>query len=123
MRESYAAGEAVEELLALCAPDIRIDASRRVFNPDVYEGRDGLRRLVREVCDAWEGFSEREEQVIDAGERVVTLQTIGGRGRSSGVDVRAEGALLWTLRDGQVILVEVFADRAEALRLAGLDQE
>jgi uncharacterized protein len=120
--ESCRTGEASDALLDLCAPDIRVDASRRVFNPDVYDGPDGLRRMVREIHDAWEGFTERVEQLLDAGERVVSLHTISGRGRSSGVEVESAGALIWTVRDGRVRSVEVFADRAEALRAAGLEQ-
>ena len=113
-------GTPSEALLALCGPDIRVDASRRVFNPDVYDGLDGMRRLVREIHDAWEGFEERIEQLLDAGELLVSLHVISGRGRSSGVEVESHGALVWTVQDGHVRLVEVFADRDEALASAGL---
>jgi ketosteroid isomerase-like protein len=109
-----------QELLALCAPDVRVDASRRVFNPEVYEGIDGLRRMIREISEAWEDFTESSVEIIDAGERVVELQTISGTGRSSGIAVQADGALIWTVRDGLVALVEVFADRDLALAYAGL---
>jgi ketosteroid isomerase-like protein len=120
MRASYAKGRAEEEALALCAPDMRIDASRRVFNPEVYVGPDGLQRMIAEVCDAWEGFEETNERMIDVGERVLVLQAIGGRGRTSGVEVRASGALIFTLRDGHVRSVEVFSDRREAIEAVGL---
>ena len=118
---SCQAGEASEDLLAMCTPEIRVDASRRVFNPDVYEGADGMRRMVREIHDAWEGFAEDTEELVDAGEKVVSLHTISGRGRSSGAEVRSGGGLVWTVREGRIVLVEVFADREEALRSAGLD--
>jgi ketosteroid isomerase-like protein len=118
LRESYDAGEATGELLDMLTADLRVDASRRVFNPAVYEGPDGMRRLVLDVCDAWEDFSEAVEDVIEAGGRVVVLQTIRGRGRASGVEVEASGALVWALREGRVRRVDVFSRRDEALAFA-----
>lgn len=117
---SCRSGVPSEELLALCTPDIRVDASRRVFNPDVYEGLDGMRRMIREISEAWEDFAETNVEILDAGERIVELQTISGRGRASGIAVESDGALIWTVREGRVAQVEVFADRAEALAEAGL---
>ena len=43
-----------------------------------------------------------------------------GRGRGSGVTVDTEGAHVWTLRDGKVVRLEAFADRAKALAAVGL---
>jgi ketosteroid isomerase-like protein len=120
LSESYEKGEATGALLDLCAPDIRVDASRRVFNPDLYEGEAGIRRLIREIFEASEDFSEATERLIDAGEKVVSLQTIGGRGRVSKAEVQARGALVWTLRDRRIVGVETFLDQREALEAVGL---
>jgi hypothetical protein len=38
------AGEPEPRLFEL-APEVELDMSRRIFNPDVYEGHDGLRRF------------------------------------------------------------------------------
>jgi hypothetical protein len=35
-REAYASGEPTDEMLSHCAPEIRVDSSRRVFNPAVF---------------------------------------------------------------------------------------
>jgi len=119
LSELYVRGEASDGLLDLCAPDIRVDAPRRVFNPDLYEGHSGTRRLIREVWDAWEEFSEQTERLLDAGDRVVSIQVIRGRGRASKAQVQADGALIWTLRNRRVVGVEVFFDRREALNAVG----
>ena len=120
LSEAYRRGEPTDEMLALCVPDIRLDASRRVFNPATYDGHAGLRSAIREISDAWEDFREEDQRLIDTGDKVLALQTIAGRGRASGVEVRARGALIWTLRDGRVTHVEIFYDQAEALKAAGL---
>src|SRR5262245_32455615 len=108
LRESYASGEASPALLELSAPDIPLDASRRIFNPEVYDGHDGMRTLIREICDAWEGFTETTERLIPVGDRVVAIQRISARGRASMVDVEATGAVVWTVSDGLVVRVDVF---------------
>ena len=113
-------GMASEALLDLCSPDIRIDASRRVFNPEVYDGRDGMQRMVREVHDAWADFAETDVEILDAGAHVLALHTITARGRASGIAVESDGALVCTVRDGLIVLVEIFSDRTEALNNVGL---
>ena len=122
LRESYERGEATEGLLDLCAPDVRVDASHRIFNPAVYEGSAGVRRAVRDVLDAWEDFHESNERLIDAGDRVVVIGTIGGRGRVSNARVEQKGALIFTVRDELVQLIEVFNDPSEGLQAVGLEE-
>ena len=107
----------------LLAPDFEIDLSRRVFNPAVYRGIDGLARLNDEISDVWEEFRVVPEQFIDAGDRVVVMEKIRGRGRSSGVEVGTQTyATIWTLRDGQVTRVQVGVDPNEALKAVGLEK-
>ncbi|HWG08666.1 MAG TPA: nuclear transport factor 2 family protein [Solirubrobacteraceae bacterium] len=117
---SFERGEATADLLDLCAPDIRVDASRRIFNPAVYDGHDGLRRLIREISEAWEDFSEVNDRHIDAGQQVVALQRISARGRESRAQVQAPAALIWTMREGRIVRVDIFLDQEEALDVAGL---
>lgn len=90
-------------LLRSCSWLVRCWCSR----PD----RRLLRRAIREISDAWEDFREEHERLIDVGDKVLAFQTIAGRGRAGGVGVRAPGAPIWTLRDGQVVHVEVFTIR------------
>jgi len=35
LHESHERGDATDRLLAICAPEIRVDATRRVFNPAI----------------------------------------------------------------------------------------
>jgi ketosteroid isomerase-like protein len=112
-------GEPSPRLIALFASDVRIDMSRRV-NPYVYEGHEGLRRLGHEIADVWEEFRITPERFIDAGDRVVVIETRHGRGGASGVEVEHRSAVTWTLGDGQVIRMETDLDPQEALEAVGL---
>jgi ketosteroid isomerase-like protein len=106
----------------LFAADFEIDMSRRVFNPAVYRGIDGARRLNDEIRDVWEEFRVVPEQFIDAGDQVVVLETIHARGRGSGVELDTQrSATIWTLREGQVTRVLIGVEPDEALKAVGLE--
>jgi ketosteroid isomerase-like protein len=129
VREVMALGERVREgggpptHSDLLAADFEIDLSRRVFNPAVYHGIDGLVRLNNEIRDVWEEFRVVPEQFIDAGDWVVVIETNHARGRGSGVELDTRTyATIWTLRDGQVTRVQVGVDPNEALKAVGLEE-
>ena len=101
-------------------PDVVLDLSRNVFNPDVYRGHDGLRRYVQVVDEMWEDFDARPTAMIEVGDRIVTGSRISGRGRGSGVEVGMELFNVWTFRDGRVLeIVGGYREQAEALEAAG----
>jgi ketosteroid isomerase-like protein len=75
--------------------------------------------IVRRALDLLRECYE-SGRLIDVGDRVVVVQTIGGRGRVSKARVEQRGALIWTVRDGLVQLIEVFTDPREALKAVGL---
>jgi ketosteroid isomerase-like protein len=50
------------------------------------------------------------------------IETIRGRGRGSGVEIRHhQTAMIWTLREGLVLRMEAYPDPQEALEAAGLE--
>jgi ketosteroid isomerase-like protein len=84
-----------EAFAALCAPDFRLDMSDRVFNPEVYLGRDGIRRFVADVHDVWETFTWEPTQMIEAGDVVLALVKSVGRARRTGLEIDRHSAMLW----------------------------
>lgn len=122
LQQSARTGTATAALLARCDQKIRVDATTRVFNPDFYEGPAGVGRLVREMHDTWDGFSYVSRRLLEAGEKVLSLHSIVGKGRYSGVEVSAESALLFSLRGGLIVHVVAFTQPAEALKAAGLEE-
>jgi ketosteroid isomerase-like protein len=108
-------GDQRPRLFDLLSPDLEIDMSRRVFNPDIYRGHAGLRRLFQETQEVWEEFSVVPERFIDAGERAVVIETLRGRGRTSGLEIENRSAVIWTVQEGQVIRMEMGLDPEEAL--------
>jgi ketosteroid isomerase-like protein len=88
----------------------------------VTHGHDGLRRLFREWYEAWEYVEDDCEELIDAGEHVVSVVTRRGRGRASGAETTARRGGVWTLREGKIVRVVWFASPEEALEAAGLSE-
>jgi ketosteroid isomerase-like protein len=88
----------------------------------------GAYRIGDEALDAWATFTDSFEQVesgvdrvVEAGEQVIALTYVRGRGRASGAAVSAETAIILTFRGGKVVRVEL-TDRADALAAAGLSE-
>ena len=94
-------------------------------HPDgaVFHGPDGLLRMVADWVEGFSEWSFTADEYIDAGERVVVRQHQRGLGAGSGVPVEDDYWLVYTFADGQIVLFEVFADREQALRSAGLPDE
>jgi ketosteroid isomerase-like protein len=86
----------------------------------VYRGVAGLRAAMRDWLSAWESYRNVPEEFIDAGERVVVLTREHGRTRTHNVETNVETASVWTIREGKVLRLEAYLDRASALEAAGL---
>jgi ketosteroid isomerase-like protein len=112
-------------VLALYDPEVELDNTRLQIvggAGGVYRGHDGLRRFFREWHDAWQKIEYDFDELIKAGEQVISVVTRRGRGRASGADVEWQGALVWTIRQGKVVRVVWFRTREEALEAAGLSE-
>jgi ketosteroid isomerase-like protein len=111
-------------VLALYDPDVEFDASRGRWadlgGRGVYRGHEGLRTAFREYYEAWETLEDDCEELIDAGEHVISVVTSRGRGRASGAEVETTQYGVWTIREGKIVRVAFFSSRAEALEAAGV---
>jgi ketosteroid isomerase-like protein len=87
----------------------------------VGHGNEGIQAMLDEDMDAWESIEYRPRRMIDLSGRVIVLQDEVRRGRSSGLELTNETAVIYTLADGKVTRIESFLEQDEALRAAGLD--
>ena len=88
----------------------------------VYSGKEAVGRWWREWFDAWETL-DADLQLVDAGDRVVTLIDLRMRGRSTGLDV-ALGKHAWvtSFRDGRMVHHKLYMDQSRALERAGVHE-
>ena len=86
-----------------------------------YRGPAGYRDFVSSWFQVW-GADARIEplELIDLGDRLVSLAAVPTRGQASGVPVTQKYAWVVTLKDGQVTHQQEYLDHAEALEAVGL---
>jgi ketosteroid isomerase-like protein len=96
-------------------------------DPFSVRGLDKLAEAWAEFLDTWEDYRvEAEEYRELEDERVLVLIRIGGRGKSSGLEVGqmpAEAANLLHIRGGRVTRLVLYWDRDRALADVGLAPE
>ncbi len=80
--------------------------------PGETKGIEEFSGAMRDWLAAWERPLKVEaEEFIQSGNRILVLIRWRGRGKGSGVEMDAEGAHLWTFRDGLAIRFDVYRDR------------
>jgi ketosteroid isomerase-like protein len=88
----------------------------------VYRGHSEIVEAYEDYFETWERIELRPEEIIDTGDQLVVLVHEVARGRESGVMVETDTGTVSTLRDGRVIRVRSYMDRAQALEAAGLSE-
>jgi len=108
-------------------PEIEWDISHAparnlMGEPHVFNGHEGLRTFFRHWYEAWKHVEPDLEELIDAGEQVISVETTRGRGRTSGAVVELPHAAVWTFREDKIVRVVWFGSREEALETPGLSE-
>jgi ketosteroid isomerase-like protein len=89
---------------------------------DAYHGHDGVRRYMQLITEVVDDYHPEIVELIDAGDRVLTLAVESGRGKHSGADVETRTAHVWTLRDRKAVRLDLYWDRDRALADLGLKE-
>jgi ketosteroid isomerase-like protein len=113
------------QLAEAAAPLVHEDAvSIRPGVPggNAYVGLDGFRRLWLDWLAPWAEYRTVVEEALDCGERVLLLQRSSGRMEGTTSEVKLSPGVIWTVRHGKIARFEVYADRAQALKVVGLSE-
>ena len=90
-------------------------------NSGVYHGPEEWRKWMTSWLEALTDVRIEVTEVIDVPpDTVVAVGPTRMRGRTSGVEVAVFGAVVWTLRDGQVTGATMYQTRDKALKAVGL---
>jgi ketosteroid isomerase-like protein len=105
----------------LADPDIELHGTvGGVEEGRVRRGVAEIRRDFESNEEIWDEHRVEIEELIDAGDRVVLFQREYQRGRSSGLELVLDAAVLVDLRDGRIVRLQGYMDRGAALEAAGL---
>ena len=91
------------------------------LEPGTYD-RDERVRFQKRVIDEWEEMRFEPSELIDFGDRLMSIGRMRFRGLDSGVPVETQWAAMFTMPNGRVIREQIFLDHAEALEAAGLSE-
>ena len=111
----------VETLIDAMAPSFDPALKSRYLPADAGDvepnvGLDGLRKTWLAWLGDWAGYRAETIKVIDVGERVLVVTDEYAREAGSEDDVKLAGAAVWTVSNGQVSAIDVYADRTAAFK-------
>ena len=86
--------------------------------PDTYRGHDGVRRWFDSFYEVMDQIRWDAHSFQQVGDRVVVEFTLRARGKTTGLDFGQEAVMVWSLRDGKGIRIELFETLDEALAAA-----
>jgi ketosteroid isomerase-like protein len=93
------------------AEDGELDLSSVFEDTQPVRGHEGMRRLLGEFYENWEGFRMDPLEVLDLGDmRYIVEIRLWGKGRLSGAEVDQRFANLYTLRapDNKIVRCQIF---------------
>jgi len=104
-------------------PEFVWDMSRmEVLESASYTGDEGFRSFFESWAEGFASDQVEAEEIVDAGDRVVVMVHHSGRGMTSGIEVDQRYAMVWTVRDGRAMRMDMYPARAEALKAVGLEE-
>ena len=106
----------VEALLPFIHPEFEVTTPPQfAAEPDTYRGHEGVRRYFDSFYDAMDEVRFEANEFRDAQGCVIVPTRLIARGRTTGIETQQDVVLVWSLRDGLAIRVEVYATVEEAL--------
>lgn len=110
-----------ERAMSLYADEVELYVDPQAYlESGTFKGREA----VGEYFGNWfrtfaHGYRFDIEEARDLGDAVLLVASHHGHGRASGVEVHGENGYLYRVRDGEIVRVELYPGRAEALQASG----
>ncbi|SIN67261.1 hypothetical protein SAMN02745824_1709 [Parasphingorhabdus marina DSM 22363] len=80
----------------------------------------GIKQIMEGVlsrtAEDWDGFSIQMNDIVDGGDRVVTMGRYSGMHKKTGKKLDAQAAHVWTVKDGKVVRFQQYIDTLTTAR-------
>jgi Ketosteroid isomerase-related protein len=111
--------QGVEGVIPFIDPDFEATTPPDLASePDTYRGPDGIRRWFDSFFEVMDEIRWDAREFHEAGDRVVVEFTLRARGKTTGLSFGQEAVMVWTLRDGKAVRVDLYPTLDEALAAA-----
>ena len=109
-------------------PDLIDESCEFLLPPDfpgtqTTRGPEGFVSVVQEFEDAFEEMRYEPQDFLDQGDRLFVAVRTVGRAKHTGIAIDLILCWVYTFRDGMVVKMEAFLDRAAALETVGLSEQ
>jgi ketosteroid isomerase-like protein len=89
----------------------------------VLRGRNEMVETFARWLEAWETYAFQTTEVLGHRDNVFVAGLQTGRGRNSGLDIGVLTFHVLTVRNGKIVAMRTFSERADALEAAGLSKQ
>jgi ketosteroid isomerase-like protein len=111
--------EGVEGIIPMIDPEFEATTPPNLASePDTYRGPDGIRRWFDSFVEVMDEIRWDAHDFRQVGDKVVVDFTLRARGKTTGLDFGQDAVMVWSLRNGKAIGVELFETMDEALASA-----
>ena len=121
--DDSASGELMQTIGRVLDPDFVSVKHVPGAEPETAPGLHGLRAGWLDWLAPWASYRTETEEVLDLGDRVVSVLCDYARREPDAPEVALKSAAVWTVRDGRIVRAEFYTGgREEALKAVGLEQ-
>jgi ketosteroid isomerase-like protein len=112
----------VEGIIPMIDPDfVAVTPPDLASEPDTYRGVDGIRRWFDSFYEVMDEIRWDGHRFHEAGDRVIVEFTLRARGKTTGLDFGQEAVMVWQLRDGKALRVDLYPTLDEAMAATGAE--
>jgi ketosteroid isomerase-like protein len=110
--------EAAPDLWARLASDFELHERSDLPDAKTYRGREEAKQFWRKMQELFAEMRWEPLEITDLGHAVVVETRVSAVGRGSDVPIEADETDVFWFRDGQIVRLQGFPTKAEALRAA-----
>ena len=88
-------------------------------NAGTHEGKDAVKQVLASTADQGDDFRVAPDEFLDAGEVVVVLGHLEGKGKETGKHVKSPFVHVWRMSDGKAKRVQLLWDTALTVEALG----
>jgi ketosteroid isomerase-like protein len=101
-------------------PEVVLKPAGVLPETEEMHGHDGVVRFLAAQSEAFDALRIEPLEFLEAADRLVVTVRVTGHARHSGIKIEFDRSHVFRYRDGKVLRMEVYANRAEALEAVGL---
>jgi uncharacterized protein len=101
-------------------PQVVVKPSGILPETEEMHGQDGAVRFLQAQTEAFSALRLEPQEFLESGDRLLVTLRISGHARHSGIKIEFDRVHVFSYRCAQVLRMEVYANRAEALEAVGM---